>query len=134
MEQIGRDPNNIYGSLHAPSFDVTGGYNGGGFSDDYHTYAANWQPDRVEFYVDGHNFATYYKSQSGGHWPFEGKNFFILLNLAVGGNWPGYPDGSTQFPQKYYIDYIRVYEAAWMNEETKEVDVVVEAAEEVFLQ
>jgi beta-glucanase (GH16 family) len=53
------------------------------------------------------------REESGGHWPFEGHNFFIILNLAVGGNWPGYPDGSTQFPQQYIIDYVRVFEIDW---------------------
>jgi beta-glucanase (GH16 family) len=95
MEYIGREPNMIYGSLHAPQFDVTGGYKGSGFSDEFHTYAVNWQPNQIDFMVDNNIYKSVNKSQSGGHWPFEGKNFFILLNLAVGGNWPGYPDGST---------------------------------------
>lgn len=99
MEYIGRDPQNIYSSLHATSYDTTHNFwHGEGFNNDFHTYAANWQPDRIEFYVDGNNFKTIRREESGGHWPFEGHNFFIILNLAVGGNWPGNPDGSTRFP------------------------------------
>lgn len=108
MEYIGREPNHIFGSLHAPQFDATGAFNGGGFSDGFHTYAVNWQPDRIEFSVDNNIYKTVQKGEAGGHWPFDQK-FFILLNLAVGGNWPGYPDGSTRFPQEYVIDYVRVY-------------------------
>ena len=117
MEYIGREPNMIYGSLHAPAFDKTGGYWGNNFSNDFHTFAANWQPDRIEFFVDGNLYNTMHKSESGGHWPFENNQFFIILNLAVGGNWPGYPDGSTHFPQEYVIDYIRVFEMAWKDVE-----------------
>jgi beta-glucanase (GH16 family) len=98
MELIGRAPNTIYGSLHAPQFDVTDGYNGQGFSEAFHTYAANWFADRIEFEVDGHFFKTVRKADSRGHWPFEGEKFFIILNLAIGGRWPGNPDGSTRFP------------------------------------
>jgi len=128
MEQIGKDPSHIYGSIHAPGYDKTDGYTGGGFSDDFHTYAVNWQPDHLEFSVDNNVYSTMWRP-SGVSWPFADKNFFILLNLAVGGYWPGYPDGSTQFPQKYVIDYIRVYEIDWSAEENIEV-----AASEEFLQ
>ncbi|CDW85570.1 glycoside hydrolase family 16 [Stylonychia lemnae] len=118
MELIGKDPNNVHSSLHAPSYDTTQNYwHQEGFANDFHTYAANWQPDRIEFYVDGQLFQTYYKTQSGGHWPFDqGQKFFIILNLAVGGDWPGNPDGSTQFPQQYVIDYVRVSEIDWSAE------------------
>ena len=98
MEFIGREPNMIYGSLHAPSFDKTGGFWANDLSSNFHRYSVNWQPDRIEFYVDDHCYQTIWKGEAGGHWPFDNQ-FFILLNLAVGGNWPGYPDGSTHFPQ-----------------------------------
>lgn len=122
MEWVGRDPGHIYGSLHAPSYDTTHGINiDDSYSHNYHTYGVNWQPEQIDFYVDGNIYNTVHKSQSGGHWPFENQKFFILLNLAVGGNWPGSPDGSTHFPAQYVIDYVRVYEIDWS------------AAEEAFL-
>ena len=114
LEWIGRDPGHVYGSLHAPSFDTTHGFNmDDSYSHNYHTYGVNWQPEQIDFYVDDKVYSTIHKNQSGGHWPFENQNFFIILNLAVGGNWPGNPDGSTQFPAQFVIDYVRVYEIDW---------------------
>ena len=97
MELIGKEPNMVYSSLHAPSYDTTKGYNRPqGYSDDFHTYGVNWQPDHIDFYFDGEMFQSINKSESSGHWPFDdGHKFFIILNLAVGGDWPGNPDGST---------------------------------------
>ncbi len=118
MEYIGRDPTHVFGSLHSPGWDRTGGYQlGQGFHNDFHTYAVNWQPDFIEFSVDGNVYSTFHKNESDGgrQWPFQGNNFFILLNLAVGGNWPGNPDGSTQFPQQFIVDYVRVWEIDWSN-------------------
>lgn len=116
MELVGRDPQNIYSSLHSPGFDRTSGYHlDQGFANDFHTYGVNWQPDHIEFYVDGNTYHTIQKSEtSPDQWVFDhGQKFFIILNLAIGGNWPGNPDGSTQFPQQYVIDYVRVYEIDW---------------------
>jgi beta-glucanase (GH16 family) len=120
MEWIGKDSSHIYGSTHANGRDNTNGYTGSGFHDGFHTYAANWQPDRIEFYVDGNNYATVWQKDQGGSWPFA-ANFFMILNLAVGGNWPGNPDGSTQFPQELVVDYVRVYEIDWSIEADQEV-------------
>uniref|UniRef100_A0AC34RGJ6 GH16 domain-containing protein n=1 Tax=Panagrolaimus sp. JU765 TaxID=591449 RepID=A0AC34RGJ6_9BILA len=114
MEFIGKDPKNVHGATHGSGFDTCNSYyNGNGFSD-WHTYAANWQPypDRIEFSVDGNIYKTVTPADTHGHWPFNDQNMFIILNLATGGNWPGYPDGSTQFPQQFVIDYVRVYEWA----------------------
>jgi len=97
MEQIGREPGTVHGSTHAPGVDHTGNGNSGGLQDGFHTYAANWQPDRIEFYLDGNNYYTVWRNW-GGSWPFADHKFFMILNLAVGGNWPGNPDGSTSFP------------------------------------
>ena len=111
MENIGKDPNNIYGSIHGPGYDITSPYTDQrGFSNDFHTFTVDWQPDQLSFYVDGNLYRTMNKSEAGGKpWPFN-KNFFVILNLAVGGNWPGNPDQSTQFPQQFSIDYIKVWE------------------------
>jgi beta-glucanase (GH16 family) len=118
MENIGREPGTVYGSLHAPSFvaptsDASKGTplpNGQNYADDFHIYAVEWEPGVVRFYVDSNNYATYSESEwpKGGRWVFD-HPFFIILNVAVGGDWPKDPDATSQFPQKMLIDYVRVY-------------------------
>jgi beta-glucanase (GH16 family) len=80
------------------------------FADDFHVYAVEWEPTEVRFYVDSNNYATFQKANwpANGTWVFD-HPFFILLNVAVGGNWPGSPDATTQFPQQMLVDYVRVY-------------------------
>lgn len=116
MELIGDDPDDVHGSTHGTGFDTTSAYyNAGGFSDGFHVYGVNWQPDSIEFYVDGTTYTTVTPSNlNGAAWPFS-QNMFIILNLAIGGNWPGNPDSSTQFPQQFIIDYVRVWEIDWNN-------------------
>jgi len=65
----------------------------------------------VKWFVDGTQFYSVTKSQVQGYgnWVFD-HPMFLLLNVAVGGNWPGNPDGSSTFPQRMYVDYIRVYQ------------------------
>ena len=118
MENIGREPGINHGSLHAPSSvaptsDLTSTISlpaGQNYSDDFHLYAVEWEPGTVRFYVDANNYATFTQSQwpAGGQWVFD-HPFFIILNVAVGGNWPGSPDATTQFPQQMLVDYVRVY-------------------------
>jgi beta-glucanase (GH16 family) len=118
MENIGREPGIIHGSLHgpsstAPTSDLTATVSlptGQNYSDDFHIYAIEWEPGSVRFYVDSNNYATFIRSQwpAGGQWVFD-HPFFILLNVAVGGVWPGTPDATTQSPQQMLVDYVRVY-------------------------
>jgi beta-glucanase (GH16 family) len=118
MENIGREPGVIHGSLHGPSAvahtsDATSTISlpaGQNYSDDFHVYAIEWQPGTVRFYVDSNNYATFTQAQwpAGGQWVFD-HPFFVILNLAVGGVWPGSPDATTQFPQQMLVDYVRVY-------------------------
>jgi beta-glucanase (GH16 family) len=118
MENIGKEPGIIHGSLHGPSttahtsdasapFSLPAGHN---FADDFHLYAVEWEPATIRFYVDSNLYATFTQSQwpAGGTWVFD-HPFFLLLNLAVGGDWPGAPDNSTVFPQQMLVDYVRVY-------------------------
>ena len=113
MELIGKDPKHNHGSTHQPGADTTSAYtDNGGFHNNYHVYAANWQPGKIEFSVDGHIYNTVTRANTNGNWVFDGNQMFILLNLAVGGNWPGNPDGSSHFPQELIVDYVRVYEKA----------------------
>jgi len=118
MENVGKEPGAVHGSLHGPSAerptsDLTAIFSlpaGQSFTDDFHLYAIEWEPDIVRFYVDANLYATFNSSQwpAGGKWVFD-HPFFIILNLAVGGNWPGGPDASTKFPQSMLVDYVRVY-------------------------
>jgi beta-glucanase (GH16 family) len=118
MENIGREPGIIHGSLHgpsstAPTSDLTATVPlpvGQNYSDHFHIYAIEWEPGTVRFYVDSNNYATFTQAQwpAGGPWVFD-HPFFIIMNLAVGGVWAGSPDASTQFPQQMLVDYVRVY-------------------------
>ena len=83
---------------------------------DWHTYGMIWSKGKVAYYVDdpAHPYVTYttssIKSLPGAVWPFDdGQSNFILLNFAVGGDWPGSPDATTPFPAEMVVDYVRVY-------------------------
>jgi uncharacterized protein (TIGR03437 family) len=114
MENIGSTPATAYGSLHGPdSYNETAQYQlaSGALADDFHTYAVEWSANQITFYVDGNLYET--QANNGGGWVFNAANnpFFIILNAAVGGDWPGPPDATTQFPQDMLVDYVRVYQA-----------------------
>jgi beta-glucanase (GH16 family) len=112
MENVGFEPTTVHGTIHGPGYSGSGGigapYSGPNFSDDFHTYAVDWSADRIVWSVDGHAYQTRTPADVGGHaWAFN-HPFFVILNLAVGGYWPGDPDGSTQFPQQLVVDYVHV--------------------------
>lgn len=118
MELVGHLPDTLHGTLHGPGYSGSRGLStstvlpeGEEFSDAYHVFAVDWRPGRVDWLLDGKMFHTLTPADlpSGGEWVFDNHPFYILLNLAVGGAWPGYPDESTSFPQEYRIDYVRVY-------------------------
>jgi beta-glucanase (GH16 family) len=118
MENVGKEPGAIHGSLHgpsrvAPTSDLTSIFTlpaGQNFAADFHLYAVEWESDIVRFYVDSNLYTTFHSSDwpVGGKWVFD-HPFFIILNLAVGGDWPGSPDATTKFPQTLLVDYVRVY-------------------------
>ena len=114
MEHIGREPKTVYGTVHGPGYSGGGGVSGSytfvpDLADDFHVFAVEWQTNVIRWYVDGINYFTVTPANIGGNtWVFNQPQFF-LLNVAVGGNWPGYPDGTTIFPQKMLVDYVRVY-------------------------
>jgi beta-glucanase (GH16 family) len=109
------------GSIHGTGF--TGGslgtaydFSSGQTASGWHTYGMIWSKGSVAYYVDNpaQPYVTYTTSSisglSGAVWPFDGgQSNFILLNLAVGGSWPGEPNGSTPFPSQMLVDYVRVY-------------------------
>lgn len=116
MEMIGggngRD-NVVYGTLHWDSnghaeFGRSFSLSSGIFNNDFHEFTINWDSEKIEMLVDGQVFNTVVitnASMSEFHQPF-----FIILNVAVGGNWPGAPNNQTVFPQEMIVDYVRVYQ------------------------
>jgi beta-glucanase (GH16 family) len=118
MENIGKEPALVHGTIHGPGYS---GANGIGtpyalpgdqrFADDFHIFAVEWEPNTIRFYVDDHLYATRTPADlpKGTKWVYDHR-FFLLLNVAVGGGWPGDPDASTVFPQTMLVDYVRVYE------------------------
>ena len=81
----------------------------GAFADAFHVFAVDWDATSLTFSVDGTAFKTITPADLSGRWVFD-HPFFLILNLAVGGNWPGPPDASTPFPAQLKVDYVRVYE------------------------
>jgi beta-glucanase (GH16 family) len=118
MENIGREPSANHGSLHGPGYSgwspLSGIYtlpDGQHFCDAFHVFAVEWEPAAIRFYVDGNLYQTRTPADvpAGRKWVFD-HPFFIVLNVAVGGNWPGNPDSTTSWPQSMLVDYVRVYE------------------------
>jgi len=110
------------GSIHGPGFtgsnigttyNFPSGQTAGGA---FHTYGMVWSPGSVKYYIDdpSHPYATFTPSSisgfSGAKWPFDGgQSNFIIMNLAIGGSWPGSPNGTTPFPSEMLVDYVRIY-------------------------
>jgi beta-glucanase (GH16 family) len=117
MEQAGSRPSENLGSLHGPGYSggsaITSRYrlpNAAVFSSDFHLFAVEWEEGVVRFYVDEMLYGTRTPADlpSGARWVFD-HPFFIIVNLAVGGRFPGNPDQTTTFPQSVLIDHVRVY-------------------------
>jgi len=119
MENIGKEPAIVHGSIHGPGFDdgdLEANFSlppGHALADDFHVYAVEWEPDAIRFYLDDHLYTTrtHADMRPGWKWSFD-HPFFLLFNVAVGGDWPGSPDVSTVFPQTMLVDYVRVYRRA----------------------
>jgi beta-glucanase (GH16 family) len=117
MENIGKEPARVHGTVHGPGYSGGNGIGrpydlagGGKLADDFHLFTVVWQPESVEFLVDGVSYhkVTHASLPQGARWVFDAP-MFLLLNLAIGGNWPGNPDSTTQFPQEMVVDYVRMY-------------------------
>ena len=116
MENIGREPAIAHGTLHGPGYSGADGIgradtlSSGAYADDFHIFAVVWRPNEIRWYVDGRQYhrVTPADLPRGAKWVFD-HPFFLLLNVAVGGGWPGDPDASTTFPQQMVVDYVRVY-------------------------
>lgn len=113
LEFIGREPKTVFGTLHGPGYSGSNGIQGKttspDLSDAFHTYGIEWAPGKIVWTFDGKPFHTVEAKDVGAKgWPFE-QPFFVILNLAVGGGWPGYPDATTTFPQRLVVDWVRAY-------------------------
>lgn len=80
-------------------------------ADDYHLFAVEWTTNQIDFFLDGTKYFTVTRAtvEQHGKWVYD-HPFYLLLNVAVGGQWPGSPDGSSTYPQKMSVDYVRVYQ------------------------
>ena len=122
MEYLGHDPNTVYGTIHYGSglgenyrykSDSTSVKGRAPFREAYHTFSIDWRRDTIDWLLDGepfHRFTAAEAEASGQPYPFNAPQY-LLLNLAVGGNWPGNPDSTTRFPQEFLVDYVRVYQS-----------------------
>ena len=118
MEIIGSSPRTMFGTLHFGNPHHNSGAanqleGDGTFADDFHVFAFEWEPGAMHWFLDGKHFNTetnWFTSAPGAMWPapFD-RPFFLILNVAVGGKWPGYPDQTTPFPAEMEVDYVRVY-------------------------
>jgi beta-glucanase (GH16 family) len=115
LENLGREPSIAHGTIHGPGYSGAAGPTafytlpgGAKLSDDFHVFAVEWETNAIRWYVDDSLYSTKTPADiKGNTWVFD-HPFFIILNLAVGGDWPGAPDGTTVFPQKMRVDYVHV--------------------------
>ena len=117
MANIGKEPGINHGSMHGPGYSGANGLTaeltlpgGAAFADAFHIFSLEWEPSVARFYVDGTLYETRTPADipAGTTWVYD-HPFFLLLNVAVGGSWPGDPDATTMFPQTMLVDYVRVY-------------------------
>jgi beta-glucanase (GH16 family) len=115
-EVLGSEPNIVNGTLHAPWPWAPTGVQGQAesatpLSAGFHTYSVEWEPERISFMLDGSVYKTITPADlpAGAAWPFK-HPYFLLLDLAVGGEWPGSPNASTHFPAQMLVDWVHVWQ------------------------
>ncbi len=117
MEYRGQEPNLIHGSVHGPGYSggspvtKTYGFENDRFDVDFHVFRVDWGEDFINYYVDDVAYQQITPDDASGEWVFD-HPFYILLNVAVGGNYVGFPTPATTFPQTMLVDYVRVYTEA----------------------
>ncbi|PQJ74085.1 glycoside hydrolase family 16 protein [Polaribacter gangjinensis] len=117
MEYRGQQPTIVHGSIHGPGYSageaITKSYTlpNDRFDTDFHIFGIEWGPNYINYYVDNvlYNQITPKNLPEGAEWVFNDNNFYIILNLAVGGSFVGSPSTQTVFPQEMIVDYVRVY-------------------------
>jgi len=125
MENIGKEPGTVHGTVHGPGYSGGAGIggpcvlpNGAALADEFHVFAIEWETNQIRWFLDGQPYfaITPSKLPAGKQWVYTQPQF-LLLNLAVGGAWPGNPDAKTTFPQRMVVDYVRVYDKTAMPHE-----------------
>jgi beta-glucanase (GH16 family) len=117
MELRGQQPHIINGTIHGPGYSggnpITKGYalTDARFDTEFHVFAIEWSKEKIDFFVDDFLYQRIERGDAPGEWVYD-QPFFMILNVAVGGNYVGFPTDGTPFPQKMTIDYVRVYESA----------------------
>lgn len=117
MEHVGHEPKRIYGSVHTKAYNHLEGtqktdtVSVPGVENTFHIYALEWNPDEIRWYVDGHQYGSFYNHGNDYRtWPFD-QPFYLVLNIAVGGNWGGVEGvDDAIWPQQMIIDYVRIYQ------------------------
>ncbi len=117
MELVGHEPSRVHGTAHwgpqgqswshnqGEHYDISGKK----FSEEFHVFTIIWEPGKIEWFVNDNKFFTLTPATVSEQWRFD-QEFFFIMNIAVGGNWPGSPNSTTQFPQQMIVDYIRVFQ------------------------
>lgn len=114
MEIVGHQPNKLHGTIHwsnGGQYASTGGQTTlatGDFSDQFHVFSIEWTDSSITWYLDDEPFHTV--NTTAEEMSEFRENFFFIMNVAVGGNWPGSPNASTVFPQRMVVDYVRVFQ------------------------
>lgn len=116
MENVGFDPDVIHANIHTKAYNHVKGTNKGNKItiekpfNDFHVYAVEWFEDHMDFFIDDKKYFTFQNEKTGNDvWPFD-KPHYLLINLAIGGSWGGQKGvDDSIFPQKYFIDYVKVY-------------------------
>ena len=115
MEYVGRLPKEVFGTIHGPNYSAGDSFGDiqlfpNNVADDYHVYAVEWEENQIRWYVDGINYHNATPEDLGtNEWVFD-HNHFILLNMAIGGDFGGTLDPAVTFPRQMWVDYVRVYE------------------------
>ncbi|MEZ4772543.1 MAG: glycoside hydrolase family 16 protein [Bacteroidia bacterium] len=114
MEMRGQQPYIVHGTVHGPGYSagaaITSSYSleNSRFDTDFHLYAVEWYPDRIDFFVDDFLYKRITPEDVTGEWVYD-QPFFLILNVAVGGTFVGFPTSQTPFPQTMVVDYVKVY-------------------------
>ncbi|WP_036788253.1 glycoside hydrolase family 16 protein [uncultured Polaribacter sp.] len=118
MEYVGQEPTIAHGSIHGPGYSageaVTKSYTleNSRFDTDFHVFGIEWGPNYINYYIDDvlYNQITPSDLPEGTKWVFNDNQFYLILNMAVGGSFVGSPNAETEFPQKMVVDYVKVYQ------------------------
>jgi beta-glucanase (GH16 family) len=117
MELRGQEPNIVHGSLHGPGYSAGNAItkkftlNNGRFDADYFVYSIEWDQEKIDFFVNDFLYQRITRNDVPGEWVYDNP-FFLILNVAVGGTFVGFPTALTPFPQRMIVDYVRVFKEA----------------------